>query len=178
LGAIESIRDITESKRAKEELENSLRFLEILINTIPSPIFYKDRQGRYIGCNESFASQILGLPKEGIIVKSVFDLSDVIPTDLAVNYQEMDKWLFQNRSVQVYETQVQCSDGIRRDFLFTMAPFNNFAGDVAGIVGVMLDITERKRGEERLQESKDYLDKIINSIGDPIFVKNRQHQFV
>jgi PAS domain S-box-containing protein len=178
LGAIESIRDITDSKRAKEELENSLRFLEILINTIPIPIFYKDREGRYIGCNESFASQILGLPKEGILGKSVYDLSDAIPIDLADKYHEMDERLLQNRSVQVHETQVQCADGIRRDFLFTKAPFNNFAGDVAGIVGVMLDISERKRGEERLQESKDYLDKIINSIGDPIFVKNRQHQFV
>ncbi len=38
----------------------------------------------------------------------------------------------------------------------------------------MLDITERKRGEDKLQESRDYLDKIINSIGDPIFVKNRR----
>ena len=178
LGAIESIRDITESKRAKEELQSNLRFLEILINTIPSPIFYKDRQGRYIGCNESFARQIMGLSKERIIGKSVYDLGDVVPVDLADKYCEMDEKLFQERAVQVYETPVQCADGVRRDFLFTKAPFNNFAGDVAGIVGVMLDITERKCGEERLRESKDYLEKIINSIGDPLFVKNRQHQFV
>ncbi|MDD1761030.1 MAG: PAS domain S-box protein, partial [Methanothrix sp.] len=178
LGAIESIRDITESKRAKEELQSSLRFLEILINTIPSPIVYKDLQGRYIGCNESFASQIIGLSKERIIGKSVHDLKEAIPADLADKYFEMDELLFQEKSVQVYETQVQCADGVRRDFLFIKAPFNNFAGDLAGIVGVMLDITERKRGEEMLKESKDYLDKIINTIGDPLFVKNRQHKFV
>ncbi len=178
LGAIESIRDITESKRAKEELQSSLRFLEILINTIPSPIVYKDRQGRYIGCNESFASQIIGLSKERIIGKSVRDLKESIPANLADKYFEMDELLFQEKSVQVYETQVQCADGVLRDYLITRAPFNNFAGDLAGIVGVMLDITERKRGEEMLKESKDYLDKIINTIGDPLFVKNRQHRFV
>jgi len=58
IGAIESIRDITERKREQEELKNNLRFLETLINTIPSPIFFKDRQGRYLGCNERIARQI------------------------------------------------------------------------------------------------------------------------
>jgi len=178
IGAIESIRDITERKREQEELKNNLRFLETLINTIPSPIFFKDRQGRYLGCNDAFARQIVGMPKENIIGKSVFELPEAIPSDLSDRYYEQDQKLFRELDVQVYETPVQCPDGVKRDFLFTKAPFNNFAGDVSGIVGVMLDITERKRAEDKLQESKDYLDKIINSIGDPIFVKNRLHQFV
>jgi len=178
IGAIESIRDITERKREQEELKNNLRFLETLINTIPSPIFFKDRQGRYLGCNDAFARQIIGMPKENIIGKSVFELPEAIPSDLSDRYYEQDQKLFRELDVQVYETPVQCPDGVKRDFLFTKAPFNNFAGDVSGIVGVMLDITARKHGEDKLQESKDYLDKIINSIGDPIFVKNRLHQFV
>jgi len=178
IGAIESIRDITERKREQEELKNNLRFLETLINTIPSPIFFKDRQGRYLGCNDAFARQIVGMPKENIIGKSVFELPEAIPSDLSDRYYEQDQKLFRELDVQVYETPVQCPDGVKRDFLFTKAPFNNFAGDVSGIVGVMLDITARKHGEDKLQESKDYLDKIINSIGDPIFVKNRLHQFV
>jgi PAS domain S-box-containing protein len=49
---------------------------------------------------------------------------------------------------------------------------------VAGIVGVMLDITEHKLMEAALRESKDYLDRIINSIGDPIFVVDRQHRHI
>ena len=64
IGAIESIRDITERKYEQEELKNNLRFLETLIETIPSPIFYTDRQGRYLGCNDAFARQIFGMPKE------------------------------------------------------------------------------------------------------------------
>ena len=65
-----------------------------------------------------------------------------------------------------------------RDFLFSKATFNNFAGKVAGIVGVMLDITERRQMEVAVRESRDYLDKIINSIGDPIFVIDRQHRHI
>ena len=147
IGAIESIRDITERKREQEELQNNLKFLETLIETIPSPIFFKDRQGRYLGCNDAFARQIVGLPKENIIGKSVFELPEAIPPDLADRYYEQDQRLFRELGVQVYEGQVQCSDGERRDFHFTKATFKNFAGEVAGIVGVMLDITKRKQAE-------------------------------
>jgi len=177
-GATESIRDITERKREQGELQNNLRFLETMINTIPSPIFFKDRQGRYLGCNDTFARQILGMPKESIIGKSVYEFPESIPSNLADKYYEQDQELFRESGIQVYETQVQCADGVRRDFLFSKATFNNFTGEVAGIVGVMLDITERKQMETALREARDYLDKIINSIGDPIFVVDRQHRHV
>ena len=153
IGAIESIRDITDRKREQEELQNNLTFLETLIETIPSPIFLKDRQGRYIGCNDAFARQIVGLPKENIIGKSVFELSEAIPSDLADRYHEQDQELFREPGVQVYETQVECFDGVRRDFYFTKATFKDFSGDVAGIVGVMLDITKRKQAELSREQS-------------------------
>ena len=147
IGAIESIRDVTERKREQEVLQNNLKFLETLIETIPSPIFFKDRQGRYLGCNDAFARQIVGLPKENIIGKSVYELPEGIPLDPADGYYEQDQKLFRELGVQVYERQVQCSDGEMRDFHITKATFKNFVGEVAGIVGVMLDITKRKQAE-------------------------------
>jgi PAS domain S-box-containing protein len=50
-GAIESIRDVTEHKKAEIALHENLRFLQHLINAIPSPIFFKDTDGIYQGCN-------------------------------------------------------------------------------------------------------------------------------
>lgn len=147
IGAIESIRDVTERKREQEVLQNNLKFLETLIETIPSPIFFKDRQGRYLGCNDAFARQIVGLPKESIIGKSIYELPKGIPLDPADGYYEQDPKLFRDFGVQVYERQVQCSDGELRDFHITRAAFKNFIGEVAGIVGVMLDITKRKQAE-------------------------------
>ena len=173
VGAIESIRDITERKQEQEELQNSLKFLETMINTIPSPIFFKDRQGRYLGCNDTFAGQILGLPKESIIGKSVYELPETILSDLADRSYEQDQELFKESGVQVYETQAQCADGVRRDFLYSKATFNNFAGEAAGIVGVMLEITERKQAEEALRASHQILDGIINAIPVRVFWKNR-----
>ena len=147
IGAIESIRDITERKREQEELQNNLKFLETLIETIPSPIFFKDRQGRYLGCNDAFARQIIGMPKEEIIGKSVHEFPKGIPAELANKYYEQDQRLFRELGIQVYEMQVQCVEGELRDFHFTKALFRNFVGEVAGIVGVMLDITKRKQAE-------------------------------
>ena len=46
------------------------------------------------------------------------------------------------------------------------------------MVGSMMDITERKRAEKAVQESRDYLDRIINAVTDPIFVNDRQHRMV
>jgi len=153
IGAIESIRDITERKYEQDELKNNLRFLETLIETIPSPIFFTDRQGRYLGCNDAFARQILGVSKENIIGKSVFELPESIPSDLADLYYEQDQKLFRKPGAQAYEMQVQSFTGDTRDFLFTKATFKNHMGDVAGIVGVMLDVTTRKQAELSLESS-------------------------
>ena len=153
IGAIESIRDITERKYEQEELKNNLRFLETLIETIPSPIFFTDRQGRYMGCNDAFARQILGVSKENIIGKSVFELPESIPSDLADLYYEQDQKLFRKPGTQAYEMQVQSFTGDKRDFLFTKATFKNHMGEVAGIVGVMLDVTKRKQAELSLESS-------------------------
>jgi PAS domain S-box-containing protein len=153
IGAIESIRDITERKYEQDELKSNLRFLETLIETIPSPIFFIDRQGRYLGCNDSFAQQIIGMPKANIIGKSVYELPEAIPPDLADKYHEQDQKLFRETGTQDYEMQVQCSDGEMRDFFFTKATFKNYTGEVAGIVGVMLDITKRKQAELSIESS-------------------------
>ena len=66
-GNLISCEDITDSKRADEALHANLRLLDTIVDTIPSPVFYKDKDGIYRGCNKVFAEQILGMPKEKIV---------------------------------------------------------------------------------------------------------------
>jgi PAS domain S-box-containing protein len=147
VGILSIGNDITARKRAEEALREQYRFLQHLIDTIPSPIFYKDKDGLYQGCNKAFEA-FIGYSKEGIAGKSVFE---VAPEDLARKYHKMDSLLFENPGIQVYEASVRYADGARHDVIFTKATYLNPDTTVAGLVGVMVDITDRKRMEEALR---------------------------
>ena len=75
---------------AEELLDENSRFLQSLIDSIPTPIFYKDMGGRYLHCNKAFAAAV-GRATDEIIGLTVFDLH---PEDLARKYHEMDLRLF------------------------------------------------------------------------------------
>jgi PAS domain S-box-containing protein len=147
----------SECWRAETDERNVSRFLQTLIDTIPSPIFYKDSSGVYLGCNQAFAAY-LGLSRQEIVGKGVFD---VAPPELAARYHEMDQALFRQPGVQVYEASVMFADGSVHEVCFNKATFTNGDGSLGGIVGVMLDITERKRGEEALRRSRNQLEQKV-----------------
>ena len=167
--SITVLNDITDRKRAEKEAHDMLNFLQTLIETIPSPIFYKDTKGIYQGCNKAF-EDLLGLKKEETVGKSVYD---VYPEDLAEKYHEMDSVLFRQPGKQVYEHQMMYADGTRHDVIFNKATYLNAEGTPAGLVGVMVDITEHKRAEEALRESEQRLSDIIDFLPDATFAIDR-----
>ena len=156
--------EIKERKKAEDTLRSNLQFLETLLDTIPSPVFYKNTEGIYQGCNEAFAKQIAGVPKKKIIGHSLHNLPIPIPQDLARIYHEHDIILLREPSIHSYEEQVQCIDNIRRDFLFTKATYQDVTGHVVGIIGVMLDITTRKQTEEQMRHLQNLLKNMIDSM--------------
>ncbi len=167
--SVASMLDITEQKRAAIALRENLHFLQHMMDTIPNPIFYKDGKGFYQGCNKAFEN-FLGLSKEEIVGKSVFDL---YPRNLADKYSEMDQALFDHPGVQVYESPLLYADGTRRDVIFNKATYNDANGRLSGLVGVILDITERKLMDEALRSSHQILNGIINAIPVRVFWKDK-----
>jgi PAS domain S-box-containing protein len=147
----------TERKRAEEVIQENLRFRQLLIDTIPSPIFYKDAEGIYRGGNKAL-EKLWGRPLDDIIGKTVYDIS---PSDLAEIYERADNDLLNNPGVQVYETSVASSEGKRRNVIFNKATFTNDEGKVAGLIGVIVDITDRKMAEEALQRAHDGLEQCV-----------------
>ena len=139
-----STRDITLRKAMEKELLERSEFLQTLIDAMPYPVFYKDRQGIYLGCNRAFAT-FLGRARDGIIGKTVFDIS---PAGLSDRYYTADNELFENPGVQIYESRVQSMDGSVRDVIFHKATYAGPDGSVAGMIGAILDITERKKGKK------------------------------
>ena len=152
--------DITARKQAEEMLREQLHFLQQLLDAIPIPIFYKDRQGIFRGCNVAY-EKFVGLTKEQVIGKIVHEL---FPQDLADIYYQADEALFTKQGAQVYETSFLHADGNRHDIIFNKATYVGTDGSVAGLVGAVLDITERKRAEEKQRRSREIAERLANEM--------------
>ncbi|AXH12690.1 GGDEF domain-containing protein [Halarcobacter bivalviorum] len=150
-----------------DSLKSNNSFLQTLFDTVPNPMFYKDRKGKYLYCNDAFSKTILGISKEEIEGKSLYDLPDLIPTEYADIYYKMDEELFNNPGVQNYETKVKCADSQVRHYNFYKATFVE-NDDVLGLVGVMLDITSYKEALEEL----DNKNKLLSSLSNTDYLTN------
>jgi PAS domain S-box-containing protein len=137
--------DVTVPQCIAQDLHNYLSFLETLMSTIPSPVFYKDTQGRYLGGNDAFAERIIGMPKIEIIGQTMSELAGKIPPSLEAIYKDADGLLLKEGGVQDYEAPVRCADGKIREFRFLKSVFYDEEGGPAGIVGVMFDQSEKNR---------------------------------
>ena len=126
---------------------------DLLLDLLPCPVFTKDLDGRYRSCNEPFARAICGLDKSSVLGRSALDMEPHIPSSLARVYREQDEHLLREGGVQVYEAPVACSDGSLRFFEFHKALLTGPDGRPDGIVGVMLDITDRVHSSEALAEA-------------------------
>ncbi|SMC97843.1 PocR ligand-binding domain-containing protein [Sporomusa malonica] len=135
----------------------AMNFKDTLLEAIPNPVFYKDRNGIYLGCNKAFA-ELLGFSKEKIIGKAA---SDISPSRFADKYNEMDARVFDNSQVQSYEYKLMDAAGAERSVIFNKAAFTNVDGSV-GLVGIILDITARKQIEAKLKESEEHYHLLFN----------------
>ncbi|MDD5168075.1 MAG: PocR ligand-binding domain-containing protein, partial [Syntrophales bacterium] len=151
------IADLAESAHlkieAKEEIKRQAEFLQMMIDAMPYPVFYKDRQGRYLSCNRAF-EQFYGILREHIAGKTVYEIA---PKELADVYSRADDELFTHPGTQIYEGSIQSADGIRHDVIFHKATFEGPDGALAGLVGAVVDITERKRAEMEKEKLQDQL---------------------
>jgi PAS domain S-box-containing protein len=129
-------------------LKNYLKFQQTLIDSIPVPVFFKNTELQYLGCNAAF-EQSVGISKEDIIGKTVFD---IMPHGIAQIHQQKDLQLMETNIVQVYEISSENAAGHEQDFLVFKAIFNNTDDSVGGLIGTSLDITERKKAEMELEQ--------------------------
>ena len=144
-------------------------FLQTLIDTIPTPVFYKDSALRYQVANQAWCRQILGLPLEAVINRTVFEFPAQIPSELAALYHDKDIELITNGRNQAYESKVKCADGVIREFIFHKAAFVDLTGKISGIVGVMLEVTELNKSKLELIEAKAALHESYEKLEDIIF---------
>lgn len=147
-------------------------FGQTLLDAIPAPIFFKDRKGLYLGCNTAF-ERFIGQPRQQIVGGSVWD---VAPGQLADIYHQQDMALLADPGVQVYETTVEAAGGRRRTVIFHKAVFYDQKGRPAGLIGVILDVTELRQAERQLRETRDQLEERVRERTAELAAKNRELQ--
>lgn len=155
----ESHRESTEDR-----LRGYLQLLDALINTIPNPIYFRNEQGVYQGCNKVFAGEILGLTRDRIIGKRPQDLPEQVPADLAATYQRQELIMLEKGRHHTFEEQVLCADGRRRDFLFSVAPIQDPQSMHIGSVAVLSDLTEKNRAAD-IRMQKEKLEGVLETAG-------------
>jgi diguanylate cyclase (GGDEF)-like protein/PAS domain S-box-containing protein len=158
----------------QEKLKQQLDFVQMLLDAIPSPVFFKNREGEYIGCNRAFM-EFIGRSEEDIIGKTVYDMG---PKEIADKYFEKDSELFENPGKQHYEWKVKRKDGEIRDVIFNKATFTDQEGKVGGLIGVISDITERKKAEKTLRESESKYNYLFNHLSDAAFILDLDGRFL
>lgn len=167
-GAFAMFSDITDNKRAQIRLNEQLHFLQQLLDSIPIPVYYKDKDGLYLGCNAAFEA-FIGSIRKDIIGKTIHQL---VPKERADRHHEADMALLSHPGEQTYEVSGINKDGNYRDVIFNKASFVDAHDRVAGTVGVLMDITERKEAERqrlanlRFFECMDRVNRAIQGADD------------
>ena len=169
--------DIDEEKKIYLELEeleterrNQQKLIQDIIDNIPSIIFIKDVQGRYLAINRRM-EEVLNLPAERIIGKT--DAEFILDKVRYQEYKSSDEAVLASRSLAVFEDVIQ-SDGKKNYFLVTKFPLLDEEGNVKNICGLATDITERKTVEIRLLQAKKEAERA--KAAQETFLANMSHE--
>ena len=136
-------RDITERKALQDELERSRNLLQQVLDSLPIPLYCKDQDQRYSMCNRTF-QKFMGLSEQDLLGRTSFDISAPLLGEI---YRQSDHRLLEAGDSLQYETIVQAASGLRQ-IVVTKNVMRSSTGELIGLVGAFLDITERKQAEE------------------------------
>ncbi|MCB0805982.1 MAG: PAS domain S-box protein [Bacteroidales bacterium] len=145
-----------------KKIDEDNRFLEVLIDTIPNPVFIKNNELQYIKCNSAFR-EFLELPMDRILGKSAYDL---LEPDLAANLNKIDEEVLADQQPKIVEGSYTKKDG---SVMFYMLYKNVFRDENSGdlkLLGTLVDITSIRSTQKliKVQHTIDYLSSLKKDI--------------
>ncbi len=168
--------DVIERKRADEALANERALLRTLVDHLPLAVYLKDVDGRKTLANR-LELDYLGVTSEAeVLGKTDFDF---YPPEQAAAYQAFDQEMIRTGQPLInHEGRFTKPDGSVIHLLASVVPLRDAADRVTGLVGINLDITERKRAEEALQESQALYYSFVEQLPIGVFRKDREGRYV
>lgn len=149
----------------------SQQMMRFIIDNIPQRVFWKDRQLRFLGCNQPFATDAGCLDPRDVAGKNDFDMAW---KHMAESYRADDQWVIaHNQSRMNYEEQQTQTGGRSRWVRTCKAPLRNVNGEVIGVLGTYEDITERRLAEQALRLSEERYRLIVETAEEGIWMVDR-----
>jgi len=151
---VKTILYAIERKKAAQKLHESQQMLQLVMNSIPQAVFWKDRNFVYMGCNPVFARHAgLSSPQE-VVGKTDYDLC--WRKEEADHYIEFDKRVMDTNTPEYHTIEPQLQADGRQAWLDTnKVPLYDSEGKVVGILGTYEDITERREAERARQIAEE-----------------------
>lgn len=175
---VTQVQDITDRKRAEAALRESRELLEAVLNSIPTRVFWKDRNSVYLGCNAPFARDAGFESPEDLVGKDDYVTSWRAQAEL---YRNDDRAVIEQGLVKsLYEEPQTTASGKQVFLLTSKLPLRDSYGAIVGVLGTYHDITDRRRAQEALRQSEETHRALVAGLPDIIlrFDRDGRHLFV
>ncbi len=157
-GVVSAVYDVTPLRRAMREVERGRQFLDALVNALPSPVYVKDHEHRWVVVNDAFC-ELFGSTREEVIGRTDHDFFEAGPT--ADAWAEDDAVLRESRRISA-EFRFEPRGAAPRWMLKNKSPMQLSDG-TRYVVGSSVDISERKAMEQALAEREMFLNSAVRA---------------
>ncbi|HTH93821.1 MAG TPA: response regulator [Rhodocyclaceae bacterium] len=172
IGRVGICNDVSERKRLDLQLRESLHLQQVLIDTMPYPVFYKDADTRFLGFNRAYEA-VFDVDRNDLIGKTVLEL-DYLPEADRVQYQREDEEAIRNAGQVRREMSMLYADGKLHQTLYFVSGFRLSNGCPGGLVGTIVDISEQKAAELAMAQAKQVAEDAARTKAE--FLANMSHE--
>jgi PAS domain S-box-containing protein len=173
VGIVGITRDVDKMIRVEHKLKAERDLLQLLIDNIPSPIYFKDQDSKFTRVNKALVKLLGAKSKEEVLGKTDFDF---YPEENARDYQSDEVKIIEKNMplINKIEKNIPYSGEALRWFSTTKIPIKNEEGDLAGIIGVSHDVTEQILVKQNLELAKERAESA--SAAKSSFLSNMSHE--